>query len=169
MSSTVAAAHQLYPLSDTQVLDEEDIAVLKTYGQGAYSKKIKDLESDIKDVQKRINEKMGVKESDTGLAPPNLWDLPADKQRMGEEHPLQVARCTKIIKCGPLTEAQQAAAAARAAGGSDQPPNADEQDKYVVNIKQIAKFVVALDDKVSPTDIEEGMRVGFVIPFFHCK
>ena len=43
----------------------------------------------------------GVKESDTGLAPPNLWDLPADKQRMGEEHPLQVARCTKIIRLAP--------------------------------------------------------------------
>jgi uncharacterized lipoprotein NlpE involved in copper resistance len=33
---------------------------------------------------------LGVKELDTGLAPPNLWDIPADKQRMGEEHPLQV-------------------------------------------------------------------------------
>jgi 26S proteasome regulatory subunit T1 len=105
---------------------------------------------------------MGVKETDTGLAPPNLWDLPADKQRHGSEHPLQVARCTKIIKCGPLTEAQQAAAAARAAGGSDLPPNADEQDKYVITVRHIAKFVVALGDKVSPTDIEEGMRVGFV-------
>jgi len=82
---------------------------------------------------------------------------------MGEEHPLQVARCTKIIKCPPLTEAQQAAAAARAAGGTDQPPNADEQDKYVINVKQIAKFVVALGDKVSPTDIEEGMRVGYAL------
>src|SRR4051794_7681040 len=111
---------------------------------------------------------MGVKESDTGLAPPNLWDLPADKQRMGEEHPLQVARCTKIIKCEPLSEAQQAAAAARRAGGTDQPPNADEQDKYVINIKQIAKYVVALGDKVSPTDIEEGMRVGRV-SFAHSK
>jgi len=33
---------------------------------------------------------LGVKESDTGLAPPNLWDIPADKQRMHEEQPLQV-------------------------------------------------------------------------------
>jgi hypothetical protein len=29
--------------------------------------------------------------------------------------------------------------------------------------RQIAKYVVALGDKVSPTDIEEGMRVGYVI------
>jgi 26S proteasome regulatory subunit T1 len=55
---------------------------------------------------------------------------------MQEEAPLQVARCTKIIN-----------------------PNTDDA-KYVINIKQIAKFVVALGDKVAPTDIEEGMRVG---------
>ena len=40
---------------------------------------------------------IGVKESDTGLAPPHLWDIAADRQRMQEEQPLQVARCTKII------------------------------------------------------------------------
>ena len=71
---------------------------------------------------------LGIKESDTGLAHPGLWDLQADKQMMNEEviffcrslvkyffkyaflsfffkkkkhfffqHPLQVARCTKII------------------------------------------------------------------------
>ena len=32
-----------------------------------------------------------------------------------------------------------------------------------INVKQFAKFVVALGDKVSPTDIEEGMRVGYVL------
>ena len=33
-------------------------------------------------------------------------------------------------------------------------------DKYVINIKQIAKFVVGLGEHVAPTDIEEGMRLG---------
>ena len=48
----------------------------------------------------------------------------------------QVARCTKII-------------------------NADSDDpKYIINVKQFAKFVVDLGDQVAPTDIEEGMRVG---------
>ncbi|KAI3777931.1 hypothetical protein L1987_47734 [Smallanthus sonchifolius] len=75
-------------------------------------------------------------ESDTGLAAPSQWDLVSDKQMMQEEQPLQVARCTKIIN-----------------------PNT-EHAKYVINVKQIAKFVVGLGDKVSPTDIEEGMRVG---------
>ena len=55
------------------------------------------------------------------------------------EQPLQVARCTKII-------------------------NADTDDpKYIINVKQFAKFVVDLGDQVAPTDIEEGMRVGCVI------
>ena len=46
---------------------------------------------------KRVNELTGIKESDTGLAHPGLWDLAADKQMMSEEQPLQVARCTKIM------------------------------------------------------------------------
>jgi len=33
---------------------------------------------------------LGIKESDTGLAPPSQWDLVADKQMMQEEQPLQV-------------------------------------------------------------------------------
>ena len=59
---------------------------------------------------------------------------------MSEDHPLQVARCTKIIQ-------------------DDKDP---DKSKYVINVKQIAKFVVKLGERVSPTDIEEGMRVGFV-------
>ncbi|KQK09566.1 hypothetical protein BRADI_2g48800v3 [Brachypodium distachyon] len=47
-----------------------------------------------------------------------------------------VARCTRIIS-----------------------PNTDDA-KYLTKIERIAKFVVGLGDKVSPTDIEEGMRVG---------
>jgi 26S proteasome regulatory subunit T1 len=49
---------------------------------------------------------------------------------------LQVARCTNIIN-----------------------PGLDDS-KDVINVKQIAKFVVGLGDKVSPMDIEEGMHVG---------
>ena len=57
---------------------------------------------------------------------------------MSEEQPLQVARCTKII-----TDSDDA-----------------EKRKYVINVKQIAKFVVNLGERVAYTDIEEGMRVG---------
>lgn len=110
----------------------------------------------------------GVKESDTGLAAPNLWDIPADRQRISEEAPLQVARCTKIIPVDP--EKKAAAEAMNPLGGNQGQKGADEQDKYVINIKQIAKFVVGLADRVAPTDIEEGMRVGyapFAIRWFH--
>lgn len=76
----------------------------------------------------------GIKESDTGLAPPSMWDLIADKQLMQSEQPLQVARCTKIINPGT------------------------EDAKYVINVRQIAKYVVGLGERVSPTDIEEGKQ-----------
>lgn len=137
-------------------LSDEDIQVLKTYGAAPYAAALKELEKEIKDRQTSVNEKIGVKvlshstlcrsespilmlsqESDTGLAPPHLWDIAADRQRMSEEQPLQVARCTKIIA-----------------------DENEEKSKYVINVKQIAKFVVNLGERVSPTDIEEGMRVG---------
>jgi len=121
---------------EIKVLDEGDIALMKTYGQGQYTKALKQVETDIQEITKRVNELAGIKESDTGLAPPALWDLMADKQSLQSEQPLQVARCTKII-------------------------NADSDDpKYIINVKQFAKFVVDLADSVAPTDIEEGMRVG---------
>lgn len=119
-------------------LSEGDIEVLKTYGAAPYQSQLKQIEKDIGDLQKQINEKVGIKESDTGLAPPHQWDLVADKQTISQEQPLQVARCTKII----------------------QDPEDPDTAKYVINVKQIAKFVVSLGDRVSPTDIEEGMRVG---------
>eukprot|EP01112_Ceratiomyxa_fruticulosa_P003269 TRINITY_DN1363_c0_g1_i1.p1 TRINITY_DN1363_c0_g1~~TRINITY_DN1363_c0_g1_i1.p1 ORF type:complete len:428 (-),score=96.51 TRINITY_DN1363_c0_g1_i1:121-1404(-) len=122
--------------SPVKALDESDIAILKTYGVGPYNHSIKAIEDDITRITKHVNEITGVKESETGLAPPSQWDLVQDKQMMSEEQPLQVARCTKIINQG------------------------QEDTKYIINVKQIAKFVVGLGDKVSPTDIEEGMRVG---------
>lgn len=121
---------------EVQALDEDDIALLKTYGLGPYTQSIKEIEKDIQKMNKRVNEIRGVKESDTGLAPPSMWDVVADKEMMQQEQPLQVARCTKILNAG------------------------QEDAKYMINVKQIAKFVVGLGDRVAPTDIEEGMRVG---------
>jgi len=119
-----------------KVLDEDDIVFLKHYGMGPYAASIRQTENDVKEILTRVNGLTGVKESDTGLAPPSRWDLASDKQMMQEEQPLQVARCTKIINPGT------------------------EDAKYVINVKQIAKFVVSLGERVAPTDIEEGMRVG---------
>jgi 26S proteasome regulatory subunit T1 len=67
-----------------------------------------------------------------------MWDLQADKLALQQEQPLQVARCTKIINSG----------------------EAGEEARYIINVKQFAKFVVELSERVAPTDIEEGMRVG---------
>jgi 26S proteasome regulatory subunit T1 len=120
-------------------LDEGDIKMLKTYGLGAYSQRIKDVEQKIDATLKRVNERMGVKESDTGLAPPHLWDLEADRRRVSEGSTLQVARCTKIIR----------------------PTPAPEDAQFVISVKQIGKFVVGLGKKVTIEDVEEGMRVGY--------
>ncbi|KAG7191818.1 26S proteasome regulatory subunit 7 [Scheffersomyces spartinae] len=126
-------------------LTEGDIQVLKTYGAAPYGEALKEIEKDLKTIEDRIKESVGIKESDTGLAPPHLWDVMGDKLRANEEQLLQVARCTKIIQASNTTTLLQ---------------NADTKAKYVINIKQLAKFVVGLGERVSPTDIEEGMRVG---------
>ena len=49
---------------------------------------------------------------------------------------LQVGRCTKILNAG------------------------QEDAKYIVHLKHMGKYVVGLDEKLAPTDVEEGMRVG---------
>ncbi|KAA8494535.1 26S protease regulatory subunit 7B [Porphyridium purpureum] len=121
---------------EVRPLDEGDIALLKTYGLGPYAASVRKLEDEIKAQATKVDELSGIKESDTGMAPPAQWDLVQDKQVMQEEQPLQVARCTKIIDA-----------------------NTDDA-KYMINVKQIAKYVVGLGERVAPTDIEEGMRVG---------
>eukprot|EP01080_Neovahlkampfia_damariscottae_P012063 gene12063-5557_t len=124
--------------TETQPLDIDDIDLIKAYGRGPYEDSIKNIEDDLKKIVKSINEKTGIKDSDTGLAPPSMWDLAQDRQLLSSEPPLQVARCTKII-----------------------PPTDDDDDtKYLINVRQIAKFVVGLGENVAPTDIEEAMRVG---------
>ncbi|EAN33949.1 26S proteasome regulatory subunit 7-like protein [Theileria parva strain Muguga] len=118
------------PLSDTEV------KILKSYGVGPYAAPIRAADNDIKEVINRINKLSGVKESDTGLNPPHMWDLVLDQRSLQEGAPLQVARCTNIINPGT------------------------PQAKYIINVKQIAKFVVGLGEKAAATDIEEGIRVG---------
>jgi len=119
-----------------RALDEDDVDIMRTYGVGPYTRPIAKVQDDSKDYISKINKLIGVKESDTGLAPPAQWDLEGDKQMMKQESPLQVARCTKIIDPGT------------------------DDTKYVIKIREFAKFVVGLGEKVSATDIEEGMRVG---------
>jgi len=139
-------------------LDEGDIVLLKTYGLGPYATLIKETEESIKNHQQTVKELIGIKESDTGLSQPSQWDLVGDKQMMSEEAPLQVARCTKIIAAetgSSSNESNENPSLSQMNNSSSAVPN-----KYLINVKQIAKFVVGLGEKVAPTDIEEGMRVG---------
>ena len=134
-------------------------------GLSPYAGSTKKLEADIKQQLQRISTLCGVRESDTGLSLPSQWDLAADKRLM-QEQPLQVARCTKII---PPTGASGGAGGPQ--GGPQGGPrgsmtgDVDEETKYIINVKQIAKFVVGLGEKVAAMDIEEGMRVGYGLGF----
>lgn len=120
-------------------LDQDDIALLKLYGAGPYQKAIRELEEFIRTKADALNKVAGVKESDTGLAPPNQWDLNNDQKIMQSENPLHVGRCTKIINKG------------------------QDDAKYIISIRDYAKYVVKLGDKVAPQDIEESMRVGILM------
>ena len=133
--------------------------MLKSYGLGPYSTAIKTLEEEIKTHQQTVKDLIGIKESDTGLSPPSMWDLVGDKQMMSEEAPLQVARCTKII-AGDADAGSSSGGGGGGGGMNAMNSSNAAGNKYVINVKQIAKFVVGLGEKVAPTDIEEGMRVG---------
>jgi len=121
---------------EVQPLDEDDIEIMRLYGLGAFTVPIKNAEIGVKDYIRRINKLIGIRESDTGLAPPSQWDLAGDQETMKREMPLQVARCTKIIDAGT------------------------DDARYVIKIREFAKFVVGLSEKLSAQDVEEGMRVG---------
>lgn len=120
-------------------LDQDDIALLKLYGTGPYHRAIKDLEEFVRTKAEALNKLSGVKESETGLAPPNQWDLNADQKVMMSENALHIGKCIRIINKG------------------------QDDAKYVISIRDYAKYVVKLGDKVAPQDIEENMRVGVLM------
>lgn len=122
-------------------LDKDDIAMLKLYGGGMYSRSIKDTEEWIRRKGEELNRRSGAKDTDTGLARPDQWDLNADERTLESENALTVARCTNIINRGT------------------------DPAHYVVSIQDHAKYVVGLGDKVAPQDIEENMRVGLFMGY----
>ncbi|KAG7591983.1 ATPase AAA-type core [Arabidopsis thaliana x Arabidopsis arenosa] len=122
-------------------IDEEDIAILKTHALGPYAAAIRKLEKEIKEREKKINDICGVEESDMGLAPRSQWDLIGDEEMLDEEQNLRVFTCTAILN-----------------------PNSEDA-RYVIQTKNSRKYVASLSSSLSPTDVEEGMRVG-VCPEF---
>lgn len=73
-------------------LDEGDINLLRKYGMGPYSEKIKQTEDENKDMVTKINKMCGIKESDTGLSLPSQWDLVADARLAAVTHPFYPLR-----------------------------------------------------------------------------
>ena len=115
--------------------DEEDIEILKKYGKGPYTEKIKKIEEDVEKLTKNINTLCGIRESETGLALPSNWVITQDNRALGEDS-LMVGRITKILD------------------------KDTDHTRYIIHIRQNAKYVVDLNEQLSPTDVEEGMRVG---------
>ena len=70
------------------------------------------------------------------FSPKYKWDLNSDKIIIDEDKSLQVAECSQIIQ------------------------KQSNLNGYIINIKHVGKYVSALGEKISPTDIEEGNRVG---------
>jgi 26S proteasome regulatory subunit T1 len=136
-------------------LDEGDIALLKNYGIGPYTTRISTLEQDLEKHKQTVIDLVGVRESDTGLSQLSEWDLIGDKQMMQEEAPLHVAHCTKI-----LTGEEKKSQGEHGRDPSKSSNGGTGDKMYVIKIEHYARFVVGLGEKVSPTDIEEGMRVG---------
>ncbi len=122
--------------------DEADLDLYKRYIRGPYTDKLKSLDDDISKLTKGVNSLCGVRESETGIALPSLWQTEVDKKAIGEDS-LMVGRLTKIIE-----------------EEDEENKSLPKKIKYVIHIRQMAKYIVDLDNKLSPTDVEEGMRVG---------
>ncbi|WUR02380.1 proteasome subunit RPT1 (RPT1) [Vairimorpha necatrix] len=116
-------------------LQENEIGLILSYGKNYYADKITETENIIKSTFDSISLKLGTREVETGLAPPSAWNLKSDSQRSQSEQSLQVARVCKIIE------------------GYQEP-------RYMINIKQMAKFVVGKGKKVDASLIQDGIRVG---------
>ena len=63
-------------------LSESDIALYKRYGKGPYHNSLKKVEDEVKQLNQKITDLVGIKESDTGLSMRAQWNLEQDKMMM---------------------------------------------------------------------------------------
>lgn len=117
------------------LIEEKDVGLILSYGKNYYADKISETENEIRKLYDQINLKLGTREVETGLAPPSCWDLLGDRNRAQTEQTLQVARVCKTLE------------------GYQEP-------RYMISIKQMAKFIVNKGKKLDSSRIQEGMRVG---------
>ncbi|OAG31817.1 26S proteasome regulatory subunit T1 [Nematocida displodere] len=118
-------------------LNDNELAVILNYGKSYYADAITETEGEVKTLYERVNAKLGLREVETGLSPPMLWNLHSDNMRSKTEKTLQVARCCKVM------EGENSA-----------------KDRYMISIKQMAKFIVNRGKGLERADVTEGMRVG---------
>ncbi|ELA42479.1 26S proteasome subunit P45 family protein [Vittaforma corneae ATCC 50505] len=123
------------PTNQKAVLNENDVGMVMSYGKNYYNDEIRTIETEIDALFDQINLKLGTREVETGLAPPSQWNLIADKQRMQTDPTLQVARVVDIIE------------------GYSEP-------RYMISIRQMAKFIVGKSKKLESNEIQKGIRVG---------
>jgi 26S proteasome regulatory subunit T1 len=114
---------------------EDDLAILETYSKVPFAREIREVERQIGDLRRRIDQSIGVRDMDTGLVPRSQWDFDGDRQMLATQEPLNVAHCEKAL------------------------PD-PERPRYIISIAHVAKFVVGLGKNVAPQDISEGSRVG---------
>lgn len=122
-------------MASNQKFDQSDLGVVLSYGKSYYTDDIKTLELENNAIFDQINLKLGVKEVETGLAPPSQWNLMADKQKAQMDPTLQVARVVDILE------------------GYTEP-------RYMISIRQMAKFIVGKSKKLEASEIQKGIRVG---------
>lgn len=116
-------------------MNSDELSSLFNYGKNLYHDRIVDLENEIFKRFDEINLKMGTKDVETGIAPPSTWNLELDRARLQVDQPLQVARLSKIIKT-------------------------EKDYNFMINIRQMAKFIVGKSKSLDISSLEEGMRVG---------
>ncbi|KFD68431.1 hypothetical protein M514_04141 [Trichuris suis] len=119
-----------------QGLNEKDISLLKTYGKDRYYDIVRRVKKEIEKLDDDIKQFSGVKESPTGVAPADRWNLMADKMVIHHDPALQVVRCTSKFT-SPTGET-----------------------RYIVEMKPNSRLVVELFDGILLRNVEVGMRVA---------
>ncbi len=119
-------------------IDENEFKTSLSLSKSFFSDEIIETEQSIIKLQDKINLKLGAKEVETGLAPPSLCDLQHDKKLGNMLSPtLQVAKVIKVL------------------------PSVNNNPRYMISIKQMAKFIVEKSKRANITEeITEGMRVA---------
>ena len=149
-------------------LTEEEVGFIERYRSkhSPYASRVARVERDIAALAERVSRLRGVTPSDTGLLPPERWDLASDVAALADESDasLVVGEVTRALP----TEEAEAEGDPYALPPDDDPvgapsppaPRPPRMHRYVVNVPNDAKYVVGLHETLSPVDVSEGQRVG---------